>query len=324
MFRFLKRFAIRPSTRSFYKEARKIPGYSLIDRIHAYVYIRYPYFYIGMGKGTHPLYRFFRPLIYLAGRWLARRSENREHRHAGSGVRKRSRTFADGYHGKVVPLKAAGELVSVDKEISLRDLEHVIPYNTAKDIILKNPDHIAVLDCPCRVVKRDPCTPLDVCLVIGEPFAGFVIEHHPNRSRWIDRDEALDILRAEEERGHVHHAFFKDAMLGRFYAICNCCACCCGAIQAHRSGTPMLASSGYVCVVDDASCARCGECVEVCQFEALSLGEDAAIVDQSLCMGCGLCVSHCSVEAIRLERDEKKSIPLELNDLMEEAAAINW
>ena len=35
-------------------------------------------------------------------------------------------------------------------------------------------------------------------------------------------------------------------MLGRFYAICNCCKCCCGAMQAHLNGVPMLASSGYV------------------------------------------------------------------------------
>jgi tRNA (Thr-GGU) A37 N-methylase len=27
---------------------------------------------------------------------------------------------------------------------------------------------------------------------------------------------------------------YKDAMLGRFYAICNCCSCCCGAMQAHQ------------------------------------------------------------------------------------------
>jgi hypothetical protein len=28
--------------------------------------------------------------------------------------------------------------------------------------------------------------------------------------------------------------YYKDAMLGRFYAICNCCACCCGAMQAWQ------------------------------------------------------------------------------------------
>jgi hypothetical protein len=26
--------------------------------------------------------------------------------------------------------------------------------------------------------------------------------------------------------------YYKDAMLGRFYATCNCCSYCCGAMQA--------------------------------------------------------------------------------------------
>ena len=67
-------------------------------------------------------------------------------------------------------------------------------------------------------------------------------------------EEAVAILQAEQERGHVHHAFFKDAMLQRFYAICNYCSCCCGAMQAQRNGTPMLASSGYVSRVDEDAC----------------------------------------------------------------------
>ncbi len=52
--------------------------------------------------------------------------------------------------------------------------------------------------------------------------------------------------------------YYKDAMLGRFYAICNCCSCCCGAMEAQRNGTPMIASSGYVAVVDEDLC-ECGD-----------------------------------------------------------------
>jgi hypothetical protein len=40
---------------------------------------------------------------------------------------------------------------------------------------------------------------MDVCLIAGEPFASFINEHHPNRSRWINSGEAIEILRAEEE-----------------------------------------------------------------------------------------------------------------------------
>jgi len=47
------------------------------------------------------------------------------------------------------------------------------------------------------------------CLVIGEPFASFVIEHHPQRARWITQEEAVQILKEEDERGHAHHAFLR-------------------------------------------------------------------------------------------------------------------
>jgi hypothetical protein len=60
--------------------------------------------------------------------------------------------------------------------------------------------------------------------------------------------------------------YHKDAMLNRFYAICNCCACCYGAMQARQHGTPMLASSGYVAIVDADLCAGCGLCADVAGF----------------------------------------------------------
>jgi dissimilatory sulfite reductase (desulfoviridin) alpha/beta subunit len=158
---------------------------------------------------------------------------------------------------------------------------------------------------------------MDVCLIIGEPFASFTVEHHPNRSRWINQERALEILQAEHERGHVHHAFFKDAMLGRFYAICNCCSCCCGAMQAWNNGTPMLASSGYVSRVDENLCTGCGACVDVCQFHALEMMDDKVHVNEERCMGCGVCVSKCEHEAYRLVRDARKSEPLDIQKLAE-------
>lgn len=229
-------------------------------------------------------------------------------------------TFADTYHGKVVPLSAARQLVMVNEPVRLLDLEPIIPYQKARDIVLQHPDHIVALDCPCRSARPDPCLPLDVCLIVGEPFAGFVLEHHPQRSRHISQEEAVEILRLEDERGHVHHAFFKDAMLGRFYAICNCCACCCGAMQAQRNGTPMLASSGYLAQVDKTLCIGCQTCREFCQFGALKLEGNEMGVFEDRCMGCGICVSKCDQQAITLVRSPDKGEPLEIFQLMENAA----
>jgi Pyruvate/2-oxoacid:ferredoxin oxidoreductase delta subunit len=190
----------------------------------------------------------------------------------------------------------------------------------AKDIILNHPDHLVILDCPCRSSRENPCLPLDVCMVVGEPFASFVLEHHPQKSRSISQQEALQILEDEDDRGHVHHAFFKDAMLGRFYAICNCCSCCCGAIQAHEHGTPMLAASGFLAVVDHDICLDCGVCNSYCQFHAISLVGGFNIVNAELCMGCGICISKCDLQAMSLTLNPLKGIPLDIDQLMKDAA----
>lgn len=301
---------IKPSTRAFWEEARHTPGYSFFDFLHGYIYGRWPYLYIGIGKGAHPLSKYLEP---LGGFFNALITKKKKGESAAEAI-----GFADTYHGKAVPLEDAKKLVLINEDIKIPDLEQVIPYKRARSIVMKNPDHIVVLDCPCRVNQENPCLPLDVCLIVGDPFAGFVREHQPERSRWITPEEAVAILKAEDERGHVHHAFFKDAMLERFYAICNCCECCCGAMKAQRNGTPMLASSGYISQVDEDLCIGCGDCVEFCQFGALEVVDGWNQVNYGKCMGCGVCVDKCPQDALALVRDENKGIPLEICALMEE------
>jgi ferredoxin len=296
---------LKPSTRKFVQEARKnsIPWYEIL---HGYIYGRWTYFYIAMGTGRHPLAKYFAPLA----NWLGRLLEQKIREEPGKYV-----SLADTYHGKAIPLETARQLVLVNEPIRLLDLEKVIPYKRARALILDNPGHIVALDCPCRSAKPNPCQPIDVCLIVGEPFASFVIEHNPNKARWISPGEAEEILQAENARGHVQHAFFKDAMLGRFYAICNCCSCCCGAIEAHQHGTPMLASSGFVAQVNEDLCTGCGNCETACPFGAVSLPEGTSLIDQQKCMGCGVCVEHCTVDAISLRRDPAKGEPLEIPGL---------
>ncbi len=297
----------KPSTQAFIEEARKTPGYSTFDLIHGYVYARWSYLYIAIGTGEHPASKWFARVAGLFNRLLT-------HRKPGEDPADEI-GFADTYHGKAVPLSTAEQLVSIHDELHVHDLEKVIPYKRARSIIMKNPDRIVVLECPCRAARAHPCYPLDVCLVVGDPFASFVREHHPQRSRWITRDQAIEILRQEDERGHVHHAFFKDAMFNRFYAICNCCKCCCGAMQAHRNGVPMLASSGYISQVDEDLCIGCSDCAPYCQFDALEVKDGVNRVDYQKCMGCGVCTSKCEQGALSLVRDEAKGVPLEVLSL---------
>ena len=310
----LKDLFIKPSTRAFFEEAGKIPGYSLFDKLHGYFYARWPYLYIGIGTGEHPLAKWFAP---FAG-WFNKLATDHKNGEAPDA----QISFADTYHGKAVPLETAKQLVSIHEDLHVHDLEQVIPYKRARSIIMKNPGHIVALECPCRASREHPCLPMDVCLIVGDPFASFIREHQPGRSRWITSEEAVAILQAEDDRGHVHHAFFKDAMLDRFYAICNCCECCCGAMQAHRNGTPMLASSGYVSKVDEDLCLGCSDCGTFCQFGALEVVDGVNTVVYDKCMGCGVCVSKCEQGALTLVLDTAKGIPLEVCSLMDQTFSI--
>ena len=77
----------------------------------------------------------------------------------------------------------------------------------------------------------------------------------------------------------------------------------------------MLASSGYVCRVDNDTCIGCGICTDFCQFDALSMNGETVVVDGAECMGCGACIRKCPQEALSLMRDPSKGEPLEIHQL---------
>lgn len=263
------------------------------DFLHAYVYGRWSNQYIGWS------------IKY----WFPRLR-------AANG----NRRWADVYHGKLLTTKQAEALITINEPIPRQDLEQIIPYETAREIVLSGSPDVAVYECPCRSAREHPCQPTDVCMIVGQPFVDFLVEHNPHTARKITRDEALAILRAEHARGHVHAAYFKDVMLNRFYAICNCCACCCGGLEAMRRGVPMVASSGYVAQVDADQCQACGTCEQACPFDAIRVNGTAHVVWES-CMGCGVCAGQCPEGAIVLLADERKGQPLDVHALAKRAHA---
>ena len=136
----------------------------------------------------------------------------------------------------------------------------------------------------------------------------------------ITQEEAVKILEEVHKKGLVHCAFFKKDLGRRFVAICNCCSCCCQGMKAwnmFQGAIPVLAPSGYVADISS-ECSACGECVEACQFEAISMDGDGqeAVVNRDKCMGCGVCEDLCPSQAIVLQRDSAKGEPLDLAELM--------
>lgn len=220
--------------------------------------------------------------------------------------------LSDGYHGKVLTHEHAKAIISIKQNISRRDLEQIIPYPQARTLVLKAPPDIVVYECACRRTRANHCDPKQVCMMIGRPVTDFILKYHPCTSRRISQAEALDLLREEHERGHFHAAWFKEAVGGRLFAICNCCKCCCFGIEAMMAyGTPMVASSGYMAVVEENTCTACGMCRKACPFDAISM-QDSSVVHWDKCMGCGVCAGQCPREALSLVRDDRKGIPLDV------------
>jgi ferredoxin len=274
---------LRRSTRQMMGESN-----GALNALHAYVYARWTNQYVKLLLSGFPFLR------------------------ARPGARG-AKWFSDHYHSKVLTHEQAEAIVSSKKDIPLRDLEQIIPYPTARNLVLKGPPDVAVYECVCRHARAKPCQPTLVCMVIGQPFVDFVLEHNPHSSRRLTQAEALQLLQAEHERGHLHSAWFKDAMLNRFYAICNCCQCCCAGIEAMtKYGVPFMASSGYVAALDRDLCNQCGACVDACPFNALSTNDAGVERNWDKCMGCGVCVEKCPTQAMSLVRDEKKGLPLDV------------
>jgi ferredoxin len=275
-----------PSTKRILRAAGGWP-FLTVRGWHGYLYARWPNRYIGL-----LIHRVFARLSPSGRIWLA-----------------------DRYHGKVLTPSHARAMLAVDRPIPLRDLEQIIPYPTARNLLLQADPEIVAFECPCRWASANPCRPTQVCLIIGQPFVDFVLEHHGAKARRLTRQQALQLLEEEHRRGHVHAAWFKDVCLDRFFAICNCCKCCCGGIQAMvRHGIPMMASSGYLAHVAPERCRGCARCEAACCFDAIRVNRTAS-VDPTRCLGCGVCVERCEAHAIQLQRDPSKGVPLDLRML---------
>ncbi|XOQ58479.1 MAG: ATP-binding protein [Clostridium sp.] len=57
-------------------------------------------------------------------------------------------------------------------------------------------------------------------------------------------------------------------------------------------------------IIDDSKCINCGECVDVCMFNALAKVKKDIILFQKLCHGCGACQIACKYNAITYAKRE--------------------
>lgn len=59
--------------------------------------------------------------------------------------------------------------------------------------------------------------------------------------------------------------------------------------------------SGEVAVIEPTSCTNCGDCFDVCRFDAITQTDEYHIVDKISCEGCNYCYRVCEHQAIEMQ-----------------------
>jgi len=198
----------------------------------------------------------------------------------------------------------------------------VATYEDSREIVKKQ-KMIAVANCICQVqqdlIGHRCDKPREVCFSFGSA-ARYYIEL--GMGRQVTVEEALAILDRCEEAGLVSQPYNVINPGG----MCNCCGDCCGVLRVIKKyPRPIeMVVSNYYAVVDADECTGCETCLDRCQMEAISIGEDdVAKVNLDRCIGCGLCVTTCPAEALRLElkpEDQRYTPPANGQELIEEMA----
>ena len=160
---------------------------------------------------------------------------------------------------------------------------HILDYERATHII-EEADFIGVGTCFCRHKNYHlgvPCklnAPMETCLTFGNVARS--LAEHGGYTRPIDKVEAKEILEMSYgynlvqmgENVREHPAF-----------MCNCCGCCCEALEAVRRFSPMqpIATTNYIPKINYDDCVSCGKCEKVCPILAISMQEEVVKGDGS-------------------------------------------
>ena len=89
---------------------------------------------------------------------------------------------------------------------------------------------VALGPCTCRSVFRNCDNPVEAEILLG-PSRQILLEAMPPDTHEITKEEARAILRDSHNRGLIHTVL---KCRDDFYAICNCCSCCCVPLRLSK------------------------------------------------------------------------------------------
>jgi len=234
------------------------------------------------------------------------------------------RMITSRYHAKMFSGEDISKILDLNEDLTAisEKNKRIVPFKYAYKIIFENPEYIAVMDCPCKrsLGVTDPET-LNSCICVGEKSAKFWIERCGKKyhARRITQQEAIDLVKKFRKMGYITQGFFKVATGGSTGVICNCRSDSCSELIAHlamrkcANDIRMTADSGYSVKRDESLCRYCGTCEDICNFDAIHVGDGTHEYNSTYCLGCGLCTEHCPSGALALFVDSTKVEPLDID-----------
>jgi len=175
--------------------------------------------------------------------------------------------------------------------------EDLLPQENWK-MQLENAKRRIIAPCGCRVLWGKCDHPLMTCFACFDNSRGEYYLDQPGRLlKEVSLEEALEIVRANEEAGLVH------------WGVCYCCADACEMLYSYTKANrfDLVEPNRFLAIVDEETCTGCQDCLEKCPFNAIEMKKSttskklkASVINDN-CKGCGVCIVGCKQKALRYE-----------------------
>jgi Pyruvate/2-oxoacid:ferredoxin oxidoreductase delta subunit len=206
-----------------------------------------------------------------------------------------------------------GTIYNLNVDVSELGETMVLPIDLVKDLLRKTTYIASSNACICRDANDCKAYPKKVCCLFLSNSGKTIVNHGVGYE--ISLEDALARVDQAAELGLIGQALwveveqfiwgFSNQTMENFIEMCFCCPCCCVGFNlsknASRDVKKRFRPSGWTAIVDESTCASCGDCVEPCPQAAITLNSEAkAVVNQDFCVGCGICKTKCSTNAIKI------------------------